>query len=385
MYLIRRARAEDVGTLVKLARMVHFINLPPNKEMIGQKIAASRDSFRKAAGTEKGEDRPKQLRPSDGVPGYSEGIADSGVFMFVLENTETGSVLGTSQLIARMGGPGNPNYAFKLERREFFADDIKTGTSHVVARLHSDESGPTEIGGLILQPASRGAKLGQLMSFIRFHFIGMRRELFADRLLAEMMAPISDDGRSLFWEFVGQRFIPLSYTEADVQCGRSRKFIPALLPHEDIYLSLLPPAARDGVGEVHRETLPARRMLEKLGFRFRDMVDPFDAGPMLDVPTDEVPLLKLTSPRELVGTVAEAECDRTGIVSMMRSDGEFLAVRAPMRFDEKGRVSIPGEHAEVLRVRAGDELGVTDMTDGFAQAPAGRAVGSGAQPEKVSR
>ncbi|MFG0260727.1 MAG: hypothetical protein ACF8LK_10290, partial [Phycisphaerales bacterium JB041] len=98
-------------------------------------------------------------------------------------------------------------------------------------------------------------------------------------------------------------------------------------------------------------------------------------------PTDEVPLLKVTSPREMVGTVAEDQCDRTGIVSMMRSDGEFLAVRAPMRFDEKGRVSIPGAHAEVLRVRAGDELGVTDMTDGFGQVPAARA--AGAQAEKV--
>ena len=82
-------------------------------------------------------------------------------------------------------------------------------------------------------------------------------------------------------------------------------------------------------------------------------------------------------------TVAADACDRTGIVSMMRSDGEFLAVRAPILIDEKGRVSIPDEHAEALRVRPGDELGVTDMTDGFAQAPAGVAAGSGAQPEKV--
>jgi len=385
VYLIRRAKVEDVSTLTKLARMVHFINLPPNKDMIGLKIAASRDSFRRAAaGSGKREDRPKRLHEPGEVRGYSEGVADSDVFMFVLENTETGSVLGTSQLIAQMGGPGNPNYGFKLERREFFADDIKTGTSHVVARLHADESGPTEIGGLILQPAARGARLGRLLSFIRFHFIGMRRELFADRVLAELMAPISDDGRSLFWEYVGQRFIPLSYTEADVQCGRSRQFIAALLPHEDIYLSLLPPEARDGVGEVHRETLPARRMLEKLGFKFCGVVDPFDAGPMLDAVTDDIPLLKLTSSREMAGVVEESVCDSEGIVSMMRKDGEFLAVFAPMKIDSKGLVSIPAAHAEAIGVRAGDELGVTDLTRGFAPTPTGGAAASGAKAEKVS-
>lgn len=379
MYLIRRAKAEDVGTLVKLARMVHFINLPPNKEMVGLKIAASRESFRKAAASGGAPTERLTKQRKGGVPGFSEGVADSGVFMFVLENTETGSVLGTSQLIAQMGGPGNPNYAFKLEKRHFFADDIKTGTAHVVARLHSDETGPTEIGGLILQPASRGARLGRLLSFIRFHFIGMHRGLFADRLLAEMMAPITDDGRSLFWEFVGRRFIPLSYTEADVQCGRSRQFISALLPHEDIYLSLLPPEARDVVGEVHRETLPARRMLEKLGFRFRDMVDPFDAGPMLDVPTDEVPLLRLTAPREFAGVADASSCRGEGIVSVLRNDGEFLAVFAPMLLDEQGRVSIPPEHAEAIGARAGDVLGVTDLTNGFAPVPEG----AGAQVEKV--
>src|SRR5690606_10809340 len=135
-------------------------------------------------------------------------------------------------------------------KREFFSKSLQTGTSHIVARLHADESGPTEIGGLILQPASRGHRLGRFLSLVRFHLMGLHREMFADRVLAEMMAPITLDGRNMLWEYLGRRFIPLSYTEADMHCQRSREFISALLPQEDIYLSLLPPEARDVVGRV---------------------------------------------------------------------------------------------------------------------------------------
>jgi len=369
VFVIRRARIEDVGTLLKLAKMVHFINLPPDKDAISTKVAVSRDSFQRASS---GSERRRDLHAqSDGpaVQGLTAGLSQTDQFMFVLESTDTGSVLGTSQLIAHMGAPGNPNYSFKLERRNFFADDIKTGTSHMVARLHKDESGPTEIGGLILQPASRGARLGRFLSFVRFHFIGMRRELFADRMLAEMMAPLTEDGRSLFWEYLGRRFIPLSYAEADTQCARSRLFIASLLPHEDIYLSLLPPEARDVVGIVHRETVPARRLLEKLGFAFKDFVDPFDAGPQLEARTDDVPLISATGPRELGESVPASRCKREGIVSMLHSDGEFFAVYGAFAPDSKGRVSLPADAMEALRVTPGDEVGVTDLTDGLPRSP----------------
>ena len=32
MFVIRRAKLEDMGTLLKLARTVHFINLPPDSD-----------------------------------------------------------------------------------------------------------------------------------------------------------------------------------------------------------------------------------------------------------------------------------------------------------------------------------------------------------------
>lgn len=384
MYLIRQAKVGDVPTLLKLARMVHFVNLPADREVIHAKVMRSRDCFRRLAG---GRQETEPGPVEEALTGLATMMRSTDFFMFVLEDTGTGACVGTSQLIARMGGPGNPTYAFKLEKREFFSETLQTGTTHTVARLHADESGPTEVGGLILQPAARGHRLGRFLSFIRFHFIGLHRRLFADRVVAEMMAPVSLDGQNLLWEYLGRRFIPLSYTEADKHCQRSREFIEALLPKTDLYLSLLPPEARDVVGRVGEETVPARKMLERLGFRFRGRIDPFDGGPHLEARTDDIPLVRQT--RQMVlgpalsGTggrggrsPAEAEPDAPldaryplrAMISRLDPNGEFRAVDVSCTMTRTS-VSIPRAVMQALQWEAGMEVGVTVLERRRASSP----------------
>lgn len=362
MFVIRQAKLDDLPTLLKLARMVHFINLPADKEIIAAKVVHSQQCFIRAGGGGAPDKAPRPARASPG--GLADAAARGDQFMFVLENPEAGACLGTSQIMAHMGGPGNPNFSFRLTRREFFSRTLQTGTSHVVARLHADESGPTEIGGLILQPASRGHKLGRFLSFIRFHFIALHRTRFADRIIAEMMAPITLDGQNMLWEYLGRRFIPLSYTEADKHCQRSREFIAALLPKEDIYLSLLPPEARDVVGKVHEETVPARRMLETLGFRCRDTVDPFDGGPHLEADTNQVSLVRATFTAPLGDALAEGgRADARGFVSRLDADGEFRAVETGYSRDARGRIRVPPDAFAALGWKVGATVGVTPIDD----------------------
>jgi len=359
---IRQAKFDDVPTLLKLAKMVHFINLPADREIIYNKIARSRGCFIRAGGgsvDEHHHDTAAAGSPDSG--GIDSFTKNSDFFMFVLEDTQSGVCLGTSQIISHMGGPGNPNFSFKLFKREFFSKSIQTGTSHIVARLHSDESGPSEIGGLILQPSSRGHKMGRFLSLIRFHLVGLHRPLFADRVIAEMMAPITHDGQNMLWEFLGRRFIPLSYTEADKHCQRSREFISALLPKEDIYLSLLPPEARDVVGRVGADTVPARRMLEKLGFAYKDTIDPFDGGPHLEAATDDIPVVKNTRTAALGNPVAAAACTAFGFVSHLTSDGDFLAIQTDYLVDGSGTISLPKTAMAELGWEPGITVGFTPI------------------------
>ncbi|MCA9300524.1 MAG: arginine N-succinyltransferase [Phycisphaerales bacterium] len=358
MFVIRRAKIEDVGTLLKLAKMVHFINLPADKDIISQKVNHSRNCFRSCVS---GKKASGDSRRGSGITGLGDALTQSELFMFVLEDVETGSCLGSSQIVAKMGGPENPNVSFKLERREFFSRSLQKGETHVVARLHLDESSPSEIGGLILQPSYRGhrLKLGRFLSLIRFHLVGLYPERFSTRIVAEMMAPITADGHNLLWDYLGRRFINLSYEEADRFCQYSREFMISLLPREDLYLSLLPPVARAVVGEVGPETVPARRMLENLGFKYHDTIDPFDGGPHLEARADEITLVAATKRGTYSGTATVKECNTQAMISTFDKDDEFRAIDTPARIDDKGRVRLPRVGAQALGLEEGQALGYT--------------------------
>lgn len=360
MFIIRRSRVEDVSALFTLARMVYFINLPPDERLISKKIAQSRVCFARVA--EGVEDREE----FEAAPAAISGLGDdeSDVFMFSIEDTDNGGVVGTSQIKAQMGGPGNPNYAFKVFQREFRSASLGFGTTHLVARLHEDTTGPTEVGGLIIQPSYRGHrdKPGRLLSFVRFHFIGLHRSLFGDRLLAEMMAPVSNAGDNVFWDHIGRKFIPVKYSEADRFCQHNRRFIDELLPKEDIYLSLLPLDVLNTVAQVSSETVPARRLLERLGFAYKGFIDPFDGGPHLEAVAGDVPLVRDTRWTTVAGTAPESKRTTSAIVSVTDGDAEFRAILQPVQIDSGGRVLLAPEHLEALRVEKGDTVGITPLT-----------------------
>jgi arginine N-succinyltransferase len=270
-------------------------------------------------------------------------------FLFVLEETESRGVIGTSQIIAQMGGPppAQPNLSLQLSRKEKFSESLQTGATHTVAKLHLDQSGPTEIGGLIMQPSFRGhkQKLGRLMSLVRFHYIGLYRQMFADRVLAEMMGVVTVDregGKSPFWEHCTRQFINLTYDQADAFCQESKEFILSLFPREEIYLSLLPPQARAVVGQVGPETVPAKKMLEKLGFKYHMRVDPFDGGPHIEAATDSISLVGQTRRIKLGKPFKDGAATKLfGIVSVLDADGEFVATQCGLVMDRQGRLCLP--------------------------------------------
>lgn len=355
MFLIRRGKPDDVPTLLKLARMVHFINLPADKSFLEDKVAWSRQSFLLAQETSiSGSKGGKKGKRSPGAGhDFSQMVRSvSGrppQFLFVLEETESRGVIGTSQIIAQMGGPppAQPNLSLQLTRKEKFSESLQTGATHTVATLHLDHSGPTEIGGLIMQPSFRGhkQKLGRLMSLVRFHYMGLYRQMFADRVLAEMMGVVTVDregGKSPFWEHCTRQFINLTYDQADAFCQESKEFILSLFPREDIYLSLLPPQARSVVGQVGPETVPAKKMLEKLGFKYHMRVDPFDGGPHIEAPTDSISLVRQTRRVKLGKPFKDGTATKAfGIVSVLDQDGEFVAAQSGITMDRQDRLCLP--------------------------------------------
>jgi arginine N-succinyltransferase len=371
VFLVRRAKVEDIPSLLKLAKMVHFINLPPDHEIISEKVAWSRNCFMMAADEEVGT-APRKPAPAQARDPHEHGALAAGIrnivgqsplFMFVLEEIETQGVIGTSQIISRFGGPGQPNVSLQLERKELFSHSLQMGVTHTVARIHLDETGPTEIGGLILQPSFRGHrdKLGRLIALVRFHFMGLHRHHFSDRVLAEMMGPITIDGYNPFWEHCTRAFINLTYEQADKFCQQSKEFILTLFPRTDLYLTLISPEARSVVGTVGPETIPARRMLEKIGFKYHNRVDPFDGGPHLEAQLDDIELVKKTS-RLRLANPADTAHTHSGLVSTLDEDGEFRCVQTTFAYDRQGRIILSRKMLELIQGEPGAEAGVTVLS-----------------------
>lgn len=360
MFLIRQAKPSDVQTLLKLARMVYFINLPPDERVIAAKIEHSTRCFKRAAGVPEEKLSRRSRASAAGKAGFATIEEDSEHFVFAIEDVETQGVIGTSQVRAHQGGPGNPNWSMRVREKKFHSESLGMGTSHTIGRLYADETGPTEIGGLILQPSHRGHSLrpGRFLSYVRFHFIALHRRTFADRILAEMMGPVSSDGDNPFWDAFGRKFIPVKYAEADRFCQHNRKFISELLPKEEIYLTLLPLEVINILGAVSKETIPARRMLEGIGFRYTGFIDPFDGGPHLYARTDDLALVRATK-RSVLGRPADASaCPDRAIVSTLSATGEFRAIDAAVAASA-AEVRLPREAMDVLEAKPGARIGVT--------------------------
>jgi len=338
MYVIRQARPDDASILLKLARMVHFINLPADPEIIGDKIRRSQLSFEGSM--------PELTR---------------AVYMFAIEDDTTGNLLGTSQIIPQIGTPEAPNTYFKVRSRTMYADDLQQGMTHTTLQLGSVDAGPTEVGGLILAPSYRGhpAKLGKTLSLIRFHYMGLHREQFRDDLLAEMMARLTPEGTNAFWEHLGRRFINLTYTEADRLSSRSKAFILKLMPTEEIYVTILPPEARMLIGKVGKDTEPAKAMLERMGFRYEDHIDPFDGGPHLHARTSEVSIVRDTKRIKLGAACPRAQAKGEALVSFEGEDG-FRAVSTSVMLSSDGKtVRLPRDEMKAIGAVPGERVGFT--------------------------
>jgi arginine N-succinyltransferase len=195
------------------------------------------------------------------------------------------------------------------------------------------------------------------------------------------MGPLTQDSRNIFWEALGRRFINLSFAEADFFCQRSKEFITSLFPKEEIYVSLLPPFARHLIGKVGTETIPARRMLESIGFRYRDHVDPFDGGPYLEAQVNDIELVRTTSMAKLVR--APGSFPNAGFVSVHHK-ANFRGIRTA--YAEVGdAISLPDDVAEVLKIETGEELAVTPLP-GQSKPPAAKGSKKGratAQPPEA--
>jgi arginine N-succinyltransferase len=273
-------------------------------------------------------------------------------YVLVMEDLTEQRLVGLSCIFTKVGGY-EPFYSYRV------IDEVHTcqllGVHRTITSLHLTKihDGPTEIGSLFLLPEYRGQGRGRLLSLSRFALMAMRPHRFADEVIAEMRGRVDESGHSPFWEAIGRHFFGIEYPQADSLSTVSKTFIEDLMPKYPIYLPLLPPEAREVIGQVHDQTQPALAMLQAEGFARRDMIDIFDGGPRVHCRRSEISAVQRTLKLKL-GAISEQV---QGLPQIIASDSQgFRAVMAPIELQASGQVRCSRAVAEALQRQVGQPV-----------------------------
>lgn len=339
MLIIRPIREGDYPQLFQIAEESGhgFTSLPVNDELLRNKINRSVASF---------------ARDVDG-PG------DEG-YLFVLEDTETGNVLGTSGIEAAVGMT-DAFYHYHMGKVVHSSQTLNVYNTVDILTLCNDYTGQTEICSLFLRPDFRQGNNGRLLSKFRFLFLAEHKKRFAQTVLAEMRGVSDDNGQSPFWQWLEEHFFSMDFPTADYLTGIGQKvFIAELMPKIPIYVNLLSKEAQAVIGQVHDKTLPALRLLTSEGFCNRGYIDIFDGGPTVDCHIDNIKSVR--NSRQLTVKVGEVTGETSDHLICNDKLVDFRATLISLATHcDSEEVVVCEETAKHLMLADGDTVRVTKL------------------------
>ena len=331
MVVLRPIAMHDYDSLMVIAHESGhgFTSLPVNEALLRDKIEHSVASF--AADVQ-----------SPGKESY----------LFVLEDLESGEVVGTSGIEAAVG-LDDAFYHYHLGKVVHSSRELGIYNTVDILTLCNDYTGATEICTLFLREKARKNNNGKLLSKFRFPFMAEHNQRFSETVIAEMRGVSDEAGNSPFWKWLDQNFFSMDFPTADYLTGIGQKvFIAELMPKYPIYVNLLSEAAQKVIGRVHDKTRPAMQLLQSEGMSFKGYVDIFDAGPTVEGQLVNIRSARCSkqcriesgqpeNPKDLILLNTELEAFR-GTLAKAEITEDAVIVEAPI--------------LDALNVKAGDKI-----------------------------
>ncbi|MGB7346305.1 MAG: arginine N-succinyltransferase [Pirellulaceae bacterium] len=329
MWIVRAVKIEDLDALYALVQSATrgLTTLQLDRDQLLDRIEQSVFAFSRTGTSPRGEP-----------------------YVLVLTNDQTGELVGTSTVYTKTGGY-QPFYAYQITQSEHHSKQLGICHSRASLQLQRIHDGPSEIGSLFLRGIYRGEGWGRWLSLSRFALIAMRPNRFADRMIAEMRGRQDDNGCVPFYEAVAHKFIPTDFNTVDTQSTISKQFIEEMMPMHPIYLDLLPDEIREGISKVHKETEPALKLLKSEGFCETDLVDIFDAGPVVRCETKQIGAVRRTQKKTVTKITDQLFDGRPGTI-LCSDANEFTSVLTHCA-DEGEGVTIARQVAEALKLDIG--------------------------------
>ena len=328
MLVIRSIKANDLDTLIDMATQVGsgMTTLKPDRKMLGDRVEIAVGSF---GGT---------------VP------AEKRDYMFVMEDIRTGKLAGVCAIKASVGLE-EPFYNYRIGTLVHSSKELGVFTRMETLYLSNDLTGCSELCSLFLQPDYREGYNGKWLSKSRFLFIAQFKELFTQKLIAEMRGYQAADGSSPFYEGLGRHFFKMDFDSVDELTALGKKsFIAELMPRQPLYVDYLPQSAREVIGKVHDNTVPARRLLESEGMHFEGYVDIFDAGPVLQARVSELRALRESTLATVDAGAVSADTEPLLVSNTDMNDFRIILARTnPVN----GKLALTPEEQALLQVEPG--------------------------------
>lgn len=341
MLVIRPIRMSDLEALFTLANEASYglTTLTRDREVLARKTRHAVHSFESAT--------PDEYPQPEGQ-----------TYLFVLEDTARGEIVGTSAVESRVGG-FQPFYSFRVENLTLKSEMLGKFRELRVLHLNPMHDGPSAIGTLYLKPDYRRGGTGRFLSLVRFVFMAQFRMCFQKQVLAEMRGVIDNNGISPFWEAVGRHFFEIDFPEADYLSGVDKRFIAELLPAYPIYVDLLPSAARNVIGKVHPHTEPALKILYNEGFNFSGNIDIFEAGPLVIADVERIRTVR-ESRIARVGRIQDTDSNQPPDTIIKNTSFDFRAVLAGLEISGEEVILDTGV-ARALEVNVGDSIRIVAL------------------------
>jgi arginine N-succinyltransferase len=331
-FRLRQAAPSDHRQILRLARELDSTSLPTDSKELADVLERSKAAF---AG--KIHDRARAR------------------YVFAAEEISRRRIVAASMIIGKHGTPSSPHYYFEVDADERYSHTLRRMFRHTYLRLRHSMDGPTEIGGLIVNPAMRGhpERIGKQISWVRFAYIARNRRRFERHVLAELLPPTLPGHGNRFWDHYGRLVTGLSYRQADRLSIRDKEFIRALFPDAPIYVLMLPEEIRSAIGEVGENTRGALRILEQAGMRYLNQIDPFDGGPYYGCSVDEiVPVKSYATYRATAGVPR----DGTARFLITRQDLRGYRAVASIAETKKGQIALPPRIFDILEIDEGGQV-----------------------------
>ena len=338
MLFVRPGRLSDLDALAQMARAAQPVlhSLPHDRRALEARVALSEDSFRAQVD----------------FPGEE-------VYLFVLEDSETGKLLGTASLVAA-AGYAEPFYVFRNDALIHASRELHVNRKIHALTMSHELTGMSRLAGFYIDPSLRGDAAAHLLSRARTMYMAANRRRFTPEVFSLLLGVTDEAGTSPFWEAVGRRFFGRDFAQIEIASGgRSRTFIAEVMPSYPLYVPLLPDEAQRVIGEPNEKALLSYDIHLEEGFEPDRFVDIFDAGPVLTAQVDRSACVRFNETKTVRETSDSAGRDGhescTYLVASNR-EGDFRCVLAELPNERGLDAPLAGHARAALDVMHGDAV-----------------------------